>query len=147
MDPAAVESARERVAHAASRATAADVDAALERARAQLEAFAQAASELEAALPAQIGEAVQAGIRTEVAPASRQLAETRGLLNQVLRRLERQETDQLAERHARVDDLALLVELITSGWASVDERLAKLEERLERAGGAVVYRIEDRQAR
>ena len=54
----------------------------------------------------------------------------RGLTNQVIRRLERIEGDILAERHARVDDLALLVDLIAAGWQSVDERLAKLEERL-----------------
>jgi hypothetical protein len=62
----------------------------------------------------------------------------------VLRRLERIEGDTLGERHARVDDLALLVELITSGWRSVDERLARLEQNLEASGGAIVYRIEDR---
>ena len=48
----------------------------------------------------------------------------------MLRRLEHLEGDLLAERHARVDDLALLVELVSSGWRSVDERLAKLEQRL-----------------
>ena len=47
---------------------------------------------------------------------ARNLAEIRGLMNQVIRRLERVESDLLAERHARVDDLALLVDLISSGW-------------------------------
>ena len=58
------------------------------------------------------------------------------------------EGDLLAERHARVDDLALLVDLVTSGWQSVDERLGAHRGRSARAGssreGAVVYRIEDR---
>jgi hypothetical protein len=52
-------------------------------------------------------------------------------MNQLLRRLERLEGDLLAERHARVDDLALLVDLVASGWQSVNERLAKIEEALE----------------
>jgi hypothetical protein len=65
-------------------------------------------------------------------------------MNQVLRRLERLEGDVLAERNARVDDLGLLVDLVTSGWSSVDERLGKLEQHLRAGGGAVVYRIEDR---
>ena len=65
-----------------------------------------------------------------------------GLTNQVIRRLERLEGDLLAERHARVDDLALLVDLITSGWRSVDERLARIEEGLRRATARVVYRLE-----
>ena len=50
-----------------------------------------------------------------------------------------------------MDDLALLVDLISSGWQSVDTRLARvesavmrLERGLEERGGAIVYRIEDR---
>ena len=73
------------------------------------------------------------------------LAEVRGLMNQLVRRLERIEGDLLAERHARVDDLALLVDLVSSGWRSVEQRLEHLEQRLQREG-AVVYRLADRQA-
>jgi hypothetical protein len=69
----------------------------------------------------------------------------RGLTSQVIRRLERIEGDLLTERHARVDDLALLVDLIASGWRSVEDRLGKLEEALTR-DGAVVYRLGERQA-
>ena len=54
-------------------------------------------------------------------------AEIRGLLNQAIRRLERLEGDLLAERHARIDDLALLVDLVSSGWKGVDARLEKVE--------------------
>ena len=59
-------------------------------------------------------------------------------MNQVLRRLARVEGDLLAERHARVDDLALLVDLISSGWRSVEQRLTSIEERLPAAPGEVV---------
>jgi hypothetical protein len=52
----------------------------------------------------------------------------RGLANGLVRRLERIEGDLLGERHARVDDLALLVDLIASGWKSVDTRLDRLEQ-------------------
>jgi hypothetical protein len=62
----------------------------------------------------------------------------------VIRRLERVEGDLLAERHARVDDLALLVDLVSSGWRGVEQRLARIEARVT-ADDAVVYRI-DRQA-
>jgi hypothetical protein len=120
------------------------VDAALERAREQIEALANAAAELESSLPARVGGAVQDGLREQVLPVARNLAEIRGLMNQVIRRLERVEGDILAERHARVDDLALLVDLVTSGWRSVEQRLTRLEENLSRGGGAVVYRIEER---
>jgi hypothetical protein len=41
----------------------------------------------------------------------------RGLANQTIRRLERIETELLAERNSRVDDLGLLVDLIESAGA------------------------------
>jgi hypothetical protein len=128
MDEAALERAKARIAEAASgRAAPAELEAALERSREQIEALAQAASELESTLPAQIGAAVHDGLRAEVLPVARHLAEIRGLLNQAIRRLERLEGDVLAERHARVDDLALLVDLVSSGWKGVSNRLDRLE--------------------
>ena len=147
MDEDAVHRALERLAGAAeARSGQVDVEAALERARSQIEALAQAAAELESTLPAKVGDAVEDGLRKQVIPVARHLAEVRGLMNQVIRRLERIEGDQLAERHVRVDDLSLLVDLIASGWKGVDERLAKLEERLQGSTGAIVYRIEERRA-
>jgi hypothetical protein len=144
MDHAAVERARERLEAAAeARTQKADVDAALDRARAQMTELGDLAARLESSLPQQIGEAVQDGLRTEALPVARQLAEVRGLASQTIRRLERIETDTLAERHARVDDLSLLVDLITSGWKSVDERLSTIENAVQQANGAVVYRLED----
>jgi type II secretory pathway component PulM len=145
MDEDAIERARERIeAAAAGRVEPAAVEAALERAREQIEALAAAAAELETTLPTRVGDAVQDGLREQVLPVARNLAEIRGLMNQVIRRLERVDGDLLAERHARVDDLALLVDLVTSGWRSVAERLARLEESIGREGGAVIYRIEER---
>lgn len=145
MDEGAIERARQRLASAAEgRIEPAAVEATLERARVQIEALAQAAAELESALPERVGEAVREGVRAEALPVARQVAEVRGLMNGMIRRLERVEGDMLAERHARVDDLALLVDLITSGWRSVDDRLAKLEQNLSTGSGAVVYRIEER---
>jgi hypothetical protein len=145
MDPEAVERAMQRLATAAEgRTQPADVDAALERARAQIEALAQAAAELETSLPTRVGDAVRDGVRAEALPVARQMAEVRGLLNNVVGRLERLEGDLLAERHARVDDLAVLVDLVTSGWKSVDRRLERIEAAITSSGGAIVYRIEER---
>src|ERR687891_2923344 len=124
MDETALERAKERLERAAEgRAEPAELEAALERAREQVEALAQATAELQEGLPA----AVQDTLRDHFRPSARHLAEVRGLMNQVIRRLERLEGDVLAERHARVDDLALLVELVSSGWRGVDARLARLE--------------------
>jgi hypothetical protein len=141
----AIQKARERLREAAEgRPDAAAVDAVLERARAQVEELAQTAAELEATIPAKVEHAVSDGLAEQVRPVGRSLAEIRGLMNQVIRRLERVEGDLLSERHARVDDLGLLVDLVTSSWKSVERRLSTLERKLEAGDNAVVYRMEDR---
>ena len=43
------------------------------------------------------------------------------------------------ERNARLDDLTLLVELISSGWQGVDRRL----DRIERGGTAEIVSLRD----
>jgi hypothetical protein len=147
MDEAAIQRAKERLAAAAEgRVDPSDVQATLERAREQIEALADLAAQIETSLPGQVSEAVRKGLEAEAIPVGRHIAEVRGLAGQTIRRLERMEGDLLSERHARLDDLALLVDLITSGWKGVDDRLAKLEERLEESKGAIVYRIEERRS-
>jgi hypothetical protein len=116
----------------------ADVTAALERARLQVEALAQTADELQNVLPDAVGTALRDGLREEAAPLARRLAEVKGLLNGSIRRLERLETDLLAERHARVDDLALLVDLILAGRRSIDQRLDRIEAALTPSRGEIV---------
>src|SRR3954469_18907349 len=143
MDADAIKRAQARIDQAASgRVEPAALDAALERARDQVEALAAATAELEATLPLRVGDAVQDGLRAQVMPVGRNLAEIRGLMNQMIRRLERVEGDLLSERHARVDDLAPLVHLVTSGWRGVEQPLASIEARLAADdGGAAVYRL------
>ena len=136
MDELALERAKQRIAQAAAgRLDPASLDAVVERARAQIEDLAAATSGLEASIPAQVAEGIRDGLRTEVLPVGRHIAEIRGLLNAAIRRLERLEGDLTAERHARVDDLALLVDLVSSGWRGVDARLERLE-RLEHLDAA-----------
>ena len=123
----AVGRARERLEHAAEgRVEPAAVEAALERTREALESLAQTTAELQAGLPGDI----QEGLREHFRPSARHLAEVRGLMNQVIGRLERLGGELLAERHSRVDDLALLVDLIASGWKTVNDRLARIEAAL-----------------
>ena len=142
MDQDALARARERLSEAAAgKASPGDVEAALERARTQVEELAQTAAELEASLPDRLGDAIREGMRAEARPVSRQLAEVRGLANQTIRRLERIEAELLAERSSRVDDLGLLVDLIDSGWRAVDERLRRIEEALHGPSDATVYRL------
>ena len=139
-----MERAHERVEERANGAT---LDALLTRAREQVELLVATAAALDESLPSRVEDAV----RGQAQPVARNLAEVRGLMNQLLRRLSALETDLLTERNARVDDLALLVDLISSGWKGVDARLGRieavvgrLEQGLQDNKGAIVYRIEDR---
>ena len=146
MDEHAMDRARERLEEAAAgRPRDADVSAALERAHRQLADLSATAAGLEIALPEQVAAAVRDGVRKEAAPVGRQLAEVRGMAFQMLRRLERLEAELTAERYARVDDLGLLVDLVGSGWKSIDERLARIEHLLGARGGTV-HRLGNRRA-
>jgi hypothetical protein len=81
----------------------------------------------------EIRAALRDGLREEAAPVSRRLAEVKGLSNNALRRLERIEATIESERNARVDDLALLVELLTEGWRTLTARLDRIERALQPA--------------
>jgi len=123
------------------RVTPADVDATLGRARDSIAALAATTAELEATIPSRVSDAVHDGIRAEVLPVARHIAEVRGLMNHLVRRIEGIETDMLAERHARVDDLAVLVDLIAAGFRGMDQRLARIEAKLDAAEGGIVLPI------
>ena len=105
------------------------IAAALERARLQVEALAQTADELEVVLPDAVGRALRDGLREEAAPISRRLAEVKGLSNKTIRRLERLETDRSPSGTRAIDDLALLVDLLTEAGAALNARLDRIERR------------------
>jgi hypothetical protein len=86
----------------------------------------------------QIRETMKEGLREQAAPISRRLAEVKGLSNNAIRRLENIEATIESERSARVDDLALLVELLTEGWRAMNARLDRIEAALEPAKTNVV---------
>lgn len=150
MDRDALDRARRRIAEASAGVPdAAEMQATLEQAKAGLEALAQAAAELEATVPERLGSAVEKGMRSEVLPVARHIAEVRGLTAQVIRRLEGLSGDLAAERSARIEDLALVVDLIASGWRGLERRLDRterildrIERSLEERPGAPLYRIE-----
>ena len=152
MDGDAVERARRRLAALRQESDDASLVATVERAREQLEVFAQTTAELEATLPERVTSALHDSLRSEVLPVARHLAEVRGLSAQTIRRLERLHADLAAERTARIEDLALLVDLITSGWRGVERRLDRIERLLdrveqaleERPQGTPLLRLEER---
>jgi hypothetical protein len=75
--------------------------------------------------------ALKEGLREEAAPLSRRMAEVKGLSWNAIHRLERIEATIDAERTARIDDLALIVELLTEGWRSINARLERIEAALQ----------------
>jgi hypothetical protein len=85
-----------------------------------------------------VREALRDGLREEAAPMARRLAEVKGLSNNAVRRLEGIEQILNSEREARLDDLSLLVDLLTEGWRSLNARLERIEAALEREPQNVV---------
>ena len=154
MDREALERAHARLADArAKRPSRVDLDDALERAGSALDQLARTAAELEAVVPERLGSAIEQGMHAEVLPVARQLAEVRGLTGQLVRRLDGLQAEIAAERRDRLEDLALLVELISSGWRGVERRLDRserildrMERSLEERPGAALYRIDGLQA-
>ena len=86
----------------------------------------------------QIRETMKEGLREEAAPISRRLAEVKGLSNNAIRRLESIEATIESERSARVDDLALLIDLLTAGWRTMNARLDRIEAALQAPEANVV---------
>ena len=77
MDEQALKRAKTRIAEAAAgRVAPAEIEAALERARTQIEALAEATAQVEGTLPEKISAAVHDGLRAEVLPVGRNLAES-----------------------------------------------------------------------
>lgn len=97
-----------------------------------LERFAAAKAELEVSLPEGVGSVVEEALRAEVRPVAQSVAELSALLDQMIRRLDSMGGAVEGERHERIEDVALLIELITTGWRTVDRRLGRLEQMIAR---------------
>jgi hypothetical protein len=115
-----------------------------------LERFRATAAELEAAVPEGVSSIVYEALRVEVRPVAQHVAELGALFERMLGRLEVVSTSVEDERRDRLEDVALLTELVTSGWRSVDRRLARLEKivaRIEAGRNARregrLYRLDD----
>ncbi len=107
-------------------------------------------AELEASLPDGVGSVVYEALRVEVRPVAQHVAELGALFEHMLTRLEQVSTSVEDERRDRLQDVALLTELVTSGWRSVDRRLARLEQIVARIESgrngrreARLYRLDD----
>jgi hypothetical protein len=102
-----------------------------------LERFAAAAAELEAGLPHGVGSVVYEALRVEVRPVAQDIAELSSLFERMVTRLEQVSGELANERRERIEDVALIAELITTGWRTVDRRLGRIEQ--------MIARMEERQ--
>ena len=111
-----------------------------------VERFRAATAELEATLPEGVGTVVYEALRVEVRPVVQHVAELGTLFERMLQRLEQVSGEVESERRERVEDVALLTELLTTGWRSVD-RLEQIVARIEAGRNgrreARLYRLDD----
>jgi putative nucleotidyltransferase with HDIG domain len=129
----------------AAAADPAALEDALSHAQRQLERVAEAATALEATLPKRVQEAVDAGIREQVLPAARHLAELRGLTANLVRRLERIEgAITTAPNGAAAEGGSPLLDDVKKHREAVEGRLQRLEKAFGVDEHVVIYRIEDR---
>jgi hypothetical protein len=87
----------------------------------------------------EIREALRDGLRDEAMPIGRRLAEVKGLSNNAIRRLAGIEAAIDAERNARLDDVTLLIDLLTEGWRAMNARLERIEAALAAQPSNVVH--------
>jgi hypothetical protein len=87
----------------------------------------------------EIREALRDGLREEAMPIGRRLAEVKGLSNNAIRRLAGIEAAIEAERNARLDDVTLLIDLLTEGWRAMNARLERIEAALAAQPSNVVH--------
>jgi hypothetical protein len=76
-------------------------------------------------------EALREGLREEATTLNRRVAEIKGLSNNAIRRLAGIEATLESERNARLDDLALMIDLLTEGWRAMALRLERIEAAIE----------------
>jgi hypothetical protein len=93
-----------------------------------LDTFAATAAKL----PEDVGSVVYEAVRLEVRPMQQHLAQIEQLFDRVVRRME--ELGE-SERRERLEDAALLIELVTTGWRTLDRRLGRVERMLQRLDG------------
>lgn len=71
-------------------------------------------------------------LRVEVRPVAERVSQVGRLVDGLVGRLEDLRNENVRQRSERVEELELLTELITTGWQSIDRRLGRLEELVER---------------
>ena len=86
----------------------------------------------DARLPFDVGGLVYEAVRVEVRPVNENIQAMHLLVDRLVSTLERMGGSIEHERQERLEDVALVTELVVNGWRNVDRRLGRLERMLER---------------
>lgn len=117
-----------------------DLRTLLARAEAHVAELREAATDLSRELPERIEQAVERMLDDHT--SSRRMGELRDLLIELTSQVDQLNRDLLMERLGRVEDLELVVELISSGVSSLRQDVAGLSGELGRVSGGVEAVIE-----
>lgn len=112
-----------------------DLRTILARAEANVGELRQTAANLEQALPEAVERAVERAMDERATP--RRLAELRELVRSLAGQVEQVNRDLLAERLGRIEDLELLVDLISSGMAALRQDVADVSSSVSRMNSSV----------
>ena len=117
-----------------------DLRTILARAESHVEELRTTAAGLEERLPVQVEEAIERAFDQH--GDSRRLAELGELMRSLSRQVEQVNRDLLAERLGRVEDLELIVDLVSTGFSALRDDVATLGALVDRVGGSVGEAIE-----
>jgi hypothetical protein len=112
-----------------------DLRTILARAETHVDELRTTAVALEESLPAKVERAVERALSEH--SDARRADELRELLRGLSRQVEQVNLDLLAERLGRVEDLELVVDLISTGMAALRQDVATLAAMVEQVGGGV----------
>jgi hypothetical protein len=112
-----------------------DLRTILARAEANVGELRQTAAALEQSLPEAVERAVERSMDERATP--RRLAELRELVRSLAGQMEQVNRDLLAERLGRIEDLELLVDLISSGMAALRQDVADGSGSISRMNSSV----------
>ena len=118
-----------------SRPAMPDLRTILARAETHVDELRTTAAALEENLPAKVERAVERAMSEH--SDARRADELRELLRGLSRQVEQVNLDLLAERLGRVEDLELVVDLISTGMAALRQDIATLAAMVEQVGGGV----------
>ena len=113
----------------------ADLRTILARAEAHVDELRSTAASLTETLPAQVEAAIERALDDH--STGRRLAELRSLLRGLAGQVEQVNRDLLAERLGRIEDLELLVDLVSTGVSAVRQDVANLAADVGRVAGGV----------